>query len=134
MAGGSLQLREYPNSLVRLSGECGRSYADLTKLDRHSLGVLASPALESPHVVIWLVARLDAHKQHRQVARRTASLSDRALGRVKTVWLRHDARLLNFPALNPRYVYEGDRSRCQSALRKGKCSLECMPVIVAKVR
>ena len=39
--------------------------ADLTKLDRHGFGVLASQALESPHVVVWFVARLDARKKHR---------------------------------------------------------------------
>ena len=77
------------------------SAADLTKLDRHGFGVLASQALESPHVVVWFVARLDARKKHRQVTRRTVSLRDRSLGRVKTVWLRHDARLLNFPNPEP---------------------------------
>jgi len=78
--------------------------ADLTKLDRNGFGVLARQALESPHVVVWFVARLDARKKHRQVTRRTVSLRDRSLGRVKTVWLRHDARLLNFPIPKPRYV------------------------------
>jgi hypothetical protein len=74
---------------------------DLTKLDRHCFGVLASQALESPLVVIRLVIRLDARKKHRQVTRRTAPLGDRSLGRIKTVWLRHDARLLNFPHPKP---------------------------------
>lgn len=92
--------------------------ANLTKLGRHGLSVLASQALESPHVVVWFVARLDARKKHRQMTRRTASLSDRSFRRVKTVWLRHDTRLLNFPHLNLRYIYGGDPSSCRFALRK----------------
>src|SRR5690348_12352230 len=97
MGGGSLSASRISVPVLR---EMRAVLADLTKLGRYGLGVHASQAMESLHVVVWFVTRLNARNIHRQVARRTASLSDWSLGRVKAVWLRHERAFLTSPILS----------------------------------
>src|SRR5262249_53870336 len=93
-----------PRDWARFEINPARWLADLTKLDRHSLGILASQALKSPHVVVWFVARFDAKET--SAGDSSDSISERSVARSdKELRQRYRKSLAGFTTSPPAHFW-----------------------------